>query len=157
MFWCQSVVGRRALPQNFADPAGEVCLKTIPTGGDDDEAVQQASRHDLARALAPRYMHASRSEKGRIVDEFCAITGYTRKHALVLLSAPPAENRARHAGGRPRSYGPAEVALLRMCWSATDGICSKRLAPFLPELLDRLRRRQALREFPLPSRGASPA
>jgi len=23
-------------------------------------------------------------------------------------------------GGRPRSYGPAEVALLRMCWSATD-------------------------------------
>jgi hypothetical protein len=31
----------------------------------------------------------------------------------------------------------------------TDGICSKRLAPFLPELLDRLRRRQALREFPV--------
>jgi len=33
----------------------------------------------------------------------------------------------------------AEVALLRMCWSATDGICSKRLAPFLPDLLLRLR------------------
>src|SRR5207302_1603947 len=31
----------------------------------------------------------------------------------------------------------------------TDGICSKRLAPFLPELLDRLRRRQGLREFPI--------
>ena len=67
-----------ALPQNFADPAGAVCLKTNPTGDDDDEAVQQASRHDLARALAPRYVHASRREKGRFLDEFCAVT---RLHA----------------------------------------------------------------------------
>src|SRR5437764_149899 len=28
------------------------------------------------------------------------------------------------------SRGPAEVALLRVCWAALDGICSKRLAPF---------------------------
>jgi hypothetical protein len=27
-----------ALPHNFADPAGAVCLRTHPTGGDDDEA-----------------------------------------------------------------------------------------------------------------------
>src|SRR5205823_1121289 len=134
-----------ALPQNFVDPAGQVCLKTNPTGGNDDERVQQASRHDLARALAPRYAHASRRQKGQILDEFCAITGYTRKHALVMLSRPPVEDRARSVGGRPRSYGPAEVALLRVCWSATDGICSKRLAPFLPELLARLRHWHALR------------
>jgi hypothetical protein len=25
------------LPQNFADPGGGVCLKTIPTGGNDDK------------------------------------------------------------------------------------------------------------------------
>ena len=134
-----------ALPQNFADPGGGVCLITFPTEGDDDEGVQQASRHDLARALAPRYAHASRRAKGQLLDEFCAITGYTRKHALVLLSDPPAQDRPRRVGGRPRGYGPAEVALLRMCWSATDGICSKRLAPFLPELLARLRHWHALR------------
>ena len=123
------------MPQNFADPGGRVCVKTIPTGGNDDERVQQASRHDLARAVAPRYAHASRREKGELLDDFCELTGYTRKHALVLLSDPPAEVRPRRVGGRPLSYGPAEVALLRMCWSATDGICSKRLGPFLPELL----------------------
>jgi hypothetical protein len=50
--------------------------------------VQQASRHDLARALAPRSVHASRREKGQFLDEFCALTGYTRKHALVLLRHP---------------------------------------------------------------------
>jgi hypothetical protein len=106
--------------------------------------VQQAC-HDLARAVAPRYVHASRREKGQVLDEFCAITGYTRKHALVLLSHPPAEQRVDNRRGRPPSYGPDEVALLRMCWGATDGICSKRLAPFLPELLDRLRGWHALR------------
>jgi hypothetical protein len=44
-----------------------------------------------------------------------------------------------------RGYGPVEVALLRVCWSATDGIRSKRFAPFLPELLDWLRSWHALR------------
>src|SRR5438045_8524212 len=99
------------LPQNLADPAGVVCLKTNPTGGNDDEAVQQASRHDLARALAPRYVHASRREKGELLDEFCAITGYTRKHALVLLSDPPAGQRMSDHRGRPPSYGPPALAL----------------------------------------------
>jgi hypothetical protein len=107
--------------------------------------VQQASRFDLARALASRYAHASRREKGQLLDEFCAVTGYTRKHALVVLSCPPPEDRPPPYRGRQPSYGPAEVALLRMCWSATDGICSKRLAPFLPELLERLRHWHALR------------
>jgi hypothetical protein len=134
----------RALPQNFADRGKAVCLKKNPTGGDDDEGVQQASRHDLARALAPRYRHASRREKGQVLDEFCWLTGYTRKHALTLLGDPPAERRVPTRRGRPPSYGPAEVALLRVCWAATDGICAKRLAPFLPELLERLRYWHAL-------------
>ena len=69
------------MPQNFADPAEAVCLKKDSTGGDDDGAVQQATRHDLARALAPRYTHASRREKSQLLDEFCAVTGYTRKYA----------------------------------------------------------------------------
>jgi len=29
--------------------------------------------------------------------------------------------------------------LLRTCWELAEHICSKRLAPFLPELLDKLR------------------
>ena len=95
------------------------------------------------------WRHATRgladARRSWLLDEFCALSGYTRKHALVLLSDPPAEDRPKRIGGRPRSYGPAEVALLRMCWSATDGICSKRLAPFLPELLERLRHWHALR------------
>ena len=86
----------------------------------------------------------------------CEVTGYTRKYALTLLTDPPTDDpHVKRTRKRSASYGTEEVELLRLCWLVTDGICSKRLAPFLPELLDRLRRRQALREFPVTSRRAS--
>src|SRR5947207_5429245 len=77
------------------------------------------------------------------------MTGYTRKYALTLLKDPPGEPPVKRRRRCLRTYGPAEVELPQLCWLVTDGICSKRLAPFLPELLHRLRRRQALREFPV--------
>jgi hypothetical protein len=138
-----------ALPQEFADRNEAFASRKNPTEGEVGEAVQRASRHDLVRALAPRYGHVSKTEKGHILDQVCEMTGYTRKYALTLLTDPPAdEPRVKRTRQRSASYGPEEIELLRLCWLVTDGICSKRLAPFLPELLDRLRRRQALREFP---------
>src|SRR5205814_3022174 len=119
--------------RNLPTRQGRSASKQIRPEAMTMNGVQQASRQDLARALAPRYAHASRLEKGQILDEFCAITGLTRKHTLVLLGNPPAEHPVSNRRGRPPSYGPAEVALLRVCWAALDGVCSKRLAPFLPE------------------------
>src|SRR5215472_644051 len=139
-----------ALPQKFPDRNEAFASAKNPTESEVGEGVQRASRHDLVRALAPRYWRVSKSEKGQILDQVCEVTGYTRKHALTLLkNPPPDEPHIRHKSHRSPSYGPAEVELLRLCWLVTDGICSKRLAPFLPELLDRLRRRQALRQFPI--------
>ena len=97
--------------------------------------MQRASRHDLVRVLAPRYGHVGKTEKGQILDEVCEVTGDTRKYALTLLTDPPVdEPRVKRTRQRPASYGPEEVELLRLCWLVTDGICSKRLAPFLPEV-----------------------
>ena len=59
-----------------------------PTEGEVGE-VQRASRYDLVRALAPRYAHVGKREKGQVLDEVCQLTGYTRKHALALLRHPP--------------------------------------------------------------------
>jgi hypothetical protein len=62
--------------------------------------VQRASRYDLVRALAPRYAHVGKSEKGQVLDEVCQLTGYTRKYAVALLKHPPPEEplikRTRH-------------------------------------------------------------
>ena len=92
--------------------------------------MQRASRHDLVRALAPRYGHVSKHEKGQILDQVCEVTGYTRKYALTLLKDPPDEPAVKRTRRRSPSYGPAEVELLRLCWLVTDGICSKRLSSF---------------------------
>ena len=42
--------------------------------------------------------------------------------------------------GRRRRYGAAVAEVLRVAWESTDRLCSKRLHPFLPELVGVLRR-----------------
>ena len=77
-----------ALPQKFSDRDGGFASDKNPTEGEVGE-VQRASRYDLVRALAPRYAHVGRPEKGQLLDEVCQLTGYTRKHAVALLGHPP--------------------------------------------------------------------
>jgi hypothetical protein len=120
--------GRSELPQRPADRNGAFASAKNPTDGEVGE-VQRASRHDLVRALAPRYAHAGKGEKGQVLDQVCAVTGYTRKYALMLLKHPPPEAPpVKHRRRRSPSYGSAEVELLQLCWLVTDGICAKRLA-----------------------------
>jgi hypothetical protein len=41
-----------------------------------------ATRDELVAAIAERYSRADRTERGRILDEFGAVTGFHRKHAM---------------------------------------------------------------------------
>jgi len=100
-------------------------------------SVRQASKHELAAAQRSRYWAAGRGEKGRILDEFVAATGYHRKHAVRLLRAGPPPPRVGH-GGRPRTYDAVVVGALRQVAEASDWLCGKRLAPFLGELVPAL-------------------
>jgi hypothetical protein len=43
------------------------------------------ARDELVVAIAERYGGSLRWEKARILDEFVAVTGYHRKHAMRLL------------------------------------------------------------------------
>jgi hypothetical protein len=104
-------------PQKFVDRNGSFASAKNPTEGEVGEAVQRASRHDLVRALAPRYGHVSKCEKGQILDRVCEVTGYTRKYALTLLTDPAAEEaRVKRTRQSSASYGPEEVELLRLSW-----------------------------------------
>ena len=102
----------------------------------------RGSIREYAAAVRPRYLKASKREKKRILDEFCQVTGYHRKSAIRLLRHPPKGAGKRR--GRPKKYGLDLVPALRMAWEATDRICSKRLAPFLPELIPILERHKEL-------------
>jgi hypothetical protein len=109
--------------------------------------VQRSSVRELAEAMRSRYEAAGKRGKGEVLDQFCALSGYHRAYARTLLGASmPRRSGVSQGGGRPRRYGTADVALLRACWEVADQICGKRLAPFLPELLERLQSCGALPE-----------
>ncbi len=106
-------------------------------------SVRQQSKHELVAAQRARYRQARRAEKGQILDEFVAATGYHRKHALRLFRQGPPAPRAGH-GGRPRRYDAVVVGALREVAEASDWLCGKRLAPFLGELVPALEEEGAL-------------
>jgi hypothetical protein len=49
--------------------------------------ISQQTKVELLQALRQRYLRASKQEKAKILDEFVAVAGCHRKHAIRLLSA----------------------------------------------------------------------
>ncbi|HEX8758550.1 MAG TPA: ISNCY family transposase, partial [Pseudonocardiaceae bacterium] len=106
-----------------------------------------ATRNESVAAVAERYARSSRLERGRILDEFVAVTGHHRKHAMRLLrggGAGPAERRGR----RDRVYGAAMREALIVLWEASDRACGKRLRPLLPVLVEAMERHGHLQLAP---------
>ena len=98
------------------------------------------SRRELLAVTAPRYRTAHRTERSRILEEFVASTGYQRKYALTLLNHPISKVPARKPRQRARRYPLAVQRALITCWHIANGMCSKRLIPYLPELVAVLER-----------------
>lgn len=93
------------------------------------------SKREYIDAIFVRYKHASRKAKTIILDEFCATSGYHRKHAIRVLrwfkrfQKPPSQKKQ----GRPPSYHPEIIlAPLKQIWLAANLPCSKRLKVIIP-------------------------
>src|SRR3954453_15505540 len=88
--------------------------------------VSMATRDDLVAAVIERYSKGRRAEKGRILDEFVAVTGFHRKHAVSVLRGGQAK---RCSAPRPerRLYDEAVREALIVIWEASDRVCGKRL------------------------------
>jgi hypothetical protein len=101
--------------------------------------MSMATRRELVAAVRQRYASVRRGEKIKILNEFVALTGHHRKHAMRLLrgAAPPSAEGTRP--GR-RLYGEDVRAALVMAWEASDRICGKRLQPLLAPLLEAMAR-----------------
>lgn len=93
------------------------------------------SKKEYLEALFPRYKKAkSKEQKTRILNEFCEICGYHRKHAIRLLGKfrrfikPKIRKR-----GKPSIYNqPPILAALEHIWLASGMPCSKRLVVIIP-------------------------
>jgi hypothetical protein len=100
-----------------------------------------SSRQELLLRTALRYRNATWTEKGRILNEFVAATGYSRKRAISLLNHPPLPSSTpQKRSSPPRRYDPEVQQALITVWKAANRLCSKRLVPFLPEFVTALER-----------------
>jgi len=106
-----------------------------------------ATRRELAVAIRERYQPASRIEKRRILEEFVAVTGYHRKHAIRVLGGG-ATSVGRKSRPRARVYDEAVRQALIVLWEASDRICGKRLKALIPILIDAMERHGHLQLAP---------
>jgi hypothetical protein len=111
-------------------------------------------RRSVTRETAKRYQRASKKERGRMLDEYTALTGHNRtygSHVLskwgkrvymrlkgavvaVVLGRP----RKRPERKRPRKYDEAFQRVLKGLWEVSDYLCGKRLAAFIRAALPSL-------------------
>jgi hypothetical protein len=101
------------------------------------------TRKELTKEVRDRYWRASRKQKTLILDQFVADTGYHRKYALAVLHQNPRHGRtaglsttgAVGVRRRRRIYTQDVTDPLVFIWKTCDYIGSKRLHPFLPEMV----------------------
>ena len=107
--------------------------------------LKMKTRKEITKEAAKRYRKASKADKGRILDEFCATTGYNRSYAARMLGKrqsgaggkaraakrPPG---ARGQGGKP-VYTEEVMAPLVKIWAILNFPCGKRLVANLAEIV----------------------
>lgn len=96
------------------------------------------SRNELSTAIRPQYLEADLAQKKTLLDSFVAATGYHRKSAVRLLSK--GSQRVQLRKPRIRKYDQEALEALTFLWDRANRICSKRLIPFLPDLITSLER-----------------
>ncbi len=106
--------------------------------------IGMATRRELLEAVSARHRGGTRTERSRILDEFAAVTGYHRKHAIRLLAGlgkrEEADDFVLPARACAKTNGVEVRDALIQLWEVADRVCSKRLRPMLPVLLPALER-----------------
>ena len=75
----------------------------------------------------------TKTAKGRVLDDFCGVTGLSRKHAIKTLRKRSGSSRKR---GRPSGGTKGGTALLVKAWKLSDMLCGKLLKVVLSMYLD---------------------
>lgn len=105
--------------------------------------MNRQAKAEIIRHYRKPYQNAQKREKTRILNTIAEATGYSRKHAIALLTRPHAPPKKRITV-RPSRYRHL-YDTLRYVWAASNFLCGKRLEPFLPELVKSLKRHKEIK------------
>ena len=99
------------------------------------------TRKTVVKEAAKHYRRASKKDKGRLLDEFVALTGYNRCYAARVLRGTetrryrPRKRRRLGKRGRKKKYGPEILTPLRKIWGILDFACGKLLTSNMEEMV----------------------
>ena len=109
-----------------------------------DNKISTDTKAELVQVLGIQYRKSSKKGKTRILDQFIAVSGYHRKHAIRLLNGETGSNgnqgNSSKMNGSRRIYNEAVKEALIVLWEAADRICGKRLKAIVPSLIDAMER-----------------
>ena len=114
-----------------------------------ERSMSKTSKKELLTTIRDRYQCSTKRDKGLILDEFTAVTGLHRKHAIRLLAGSEYEKEEGTSLTGRRVYDEAVRQALIVVWEASDRICGKRLKAALPHLVEPMERHGHLRLDPL--------
>src|SRR5450759_3559421 len=123
-------------------------------------ALSMQEKQHVGKEVALRYLRARKKEKGIMLQEFCATTGYSPPYAAYLLRTyakrvilgavtlvptrpSPWPRERKHV------YGPAVVEALVWMYHLAGELCGKRLQAAMPELLRAMARHGTVLPDPL--------
>ena len=88
------------------------------------------ARHEITKKFAKQYQAATKKDKGKLLDEVCSITGWSRDNARRQLKGAlkPRRVGARKRKPRPLKYSHDALKVLQRVWAYAGGISGKYLA-----------------------------
>jgi hypothetical protein len=91
--------------------------------------MSRRSKTEYFKVLYWRYRRAAKSDKHKMLDEFCRNCGYNRKYAIRKLKGPPPTGKPKPAARRPRglTYSPQVLGVVREVWETAGYPWSVRL------------------------------
>ena len=94
-------------------------------------ALTLQERRVVTKGSYKRYQKSSKRDKTKILDEYVALTGYSRHHASWVLRTWEKRRPPKRTRLRLHIYDEKVFEALRKVWIVCDCICGKRLAPYL--------------------------
>jgi hypothetical protein len=86
------------------------------------------------KAIRTRYFNGSKKRKTEILNELCAVTAYSRKHAIRVLST--GHITGKKSSGRTRAFSKEAKTHLQKLWHLMGRICSKKMVSAIPIWLE---------------------
>lgn len=96
-------------------------------------AMSKETLNEYIGRVRERYTRLTgKRARSRLLDDFCAVSGYGRKHAIKVLRGQKRGGKGPGRGGAPKLYGEEVGAVLKHCWLHMEQPCGKRMAGMLP-------------------------